>query len=118
MREYPLSPELLAVSHAWKARDRRRLVVAAKGAPEAIADLCHLAPAECAGSSSGVEALARDGLRVLAVAEARIQRRRAPADPHDFDVRASSGWSASRTGAPGGAAPPSRSAAPPGSGSS
>jgi Ca2+-transporting ATPase len=31
LREYPLSPELLAVSHAWKARDREDFVVAAKG---------------------------------------------------------------------------------------
>ena len=42
LREYPLSPELLAVSHAWRARGLERFVVAAKGAPEAIADLCHL----------------------------------------------------------------------------
>ena len=44
--EYPLSPERLAVSHAWKARGREESVIAAKGAPEAIADLCHLAARE------------------------------------------------------------------------
>jgi Ca2+-transporting ATPase len=42
VHEYPLSPELLALSHVWKSPDGSKLIVAAKGAPEAIADLCHL----------------------------------------------------------------------------
>ena len=41
-REYPLTPGLLAVSHAWTTGNGDEVVVAAKGAPEAIADLCHL----------------------------------------------------------------------------
>jgi P-type Ca2+ transporter type 2C len=32
LKEYPLSPALLAVSHAWKARNRGDFVIAAKGA--------------------------------------------------------------------------------------
>ena len=40
--EYPLSPELLAISRVWQSPDRANYVVAAKGAPEAIFDLCHL----------------------------------------------------------------------------
>jgi Ca2+-transporting ATPase len=42
IREYPLSGELLAMSHVWKSPDGEDYVIAAKGAPEAIADLCHL----------------------------------------------------------------------------
>ncbi len=34
--------ELLAMSHVWKSRETEDYVIAAKGAPEAIADLCHL----------------------------------------------------------------------------
>ena len=45
LREYPLSRELLAMSRVWRSPDRSEHVIAAKGAPEAIADLCHL-PAE------------------------------------------------------------------------
>ena len=41
VREYPLSKHLLALSHVWESSDRRKHVIAAKGAPEAIADLCH-----------------------------------------------------------------------------
>jgi magnesium-transporting ATPase (P-type) len=40
---YGLAPGLLAMSHAWQAADgRQEFVIAAKGAPEAIADLCHI----------------------------------------------------------------------------
>lgn len=46
VREYPLTPGLLAVSHAWRSGDDEVVVVAAKGAPEAIADLCHLTPSD------------------------------------------------------------------------
>jgi len=34
-KEYPLSPELLAMSHVWKAPDGSDYVIATKGAPEA-----------------------------------------------------------------------------------
>ncbi|HIK43309.1 MAG TPA: cation-translocating P-type ATPase, partial [Leptolyngbyaceae cyanobacterium M65_K2018_010] len=39
-QEYPLSRELLAMSCVWES-PQGELTVAAKGAPEAIADLCH-----------------------------------------------------------------------------
>jgi Ca2+-transporting ATPase len=42
-REYPLTPALLAVTHVWRA-PAGSTIVASKGAPEAIAGLCHLDP--------------------------------------------------------------------------
>jgi P-type Ca2+ transporter type 2C len=66
-QEYPLTPELLAMSQAWMAEDRRQYV-AAKGAPEAIAGLCHLDAAARQTWLRRVHALAEQGLRVLAVA--------------------------------------------------
>jgi Ca2+-transporting ATPase len=84
LREYPLSPELLAVANAWKAREREDFVIAAKGAPEAIADLCHLEPEDTRRLLSGVEELASDGLRVLAVAKSRFQPAGLPPRSHDF----------------------------------
>ncbi len=84
LREYPLSPELLAVAHAWKSRGLAEFVIAAKGAPEAIADLCHLPEAATRRLTSRVEELARDGLRVLAVAKARFQPSELPPRSHDF----------------------------------
>ena len=85
LKEYPLSPALLAVSHAWKARNRGDFVIAAKGAPEAIADLCHLGQADLRSLLAQVEALASDGLRVLAVAKATFHPATLPPQSHDFD---------------------------------
>jgi P-type Ca2+ transporter type 2C len=86
VREYPLSEELLALSHVWRSPDSSRYVIAAKGAPEAIAELCHLAPAERADLKRQVEAATSGGERVLAVARADLSERDAlPAGQHDFE---------------------------------
>jgi Ca2+-transporting ATPase len=84
-REYGLTPQLRAMSHVWKARDGDAYVVAAKGAPEAIIDLCHMDNAMQARVSNAVEAMAAQGLRVLGVAQARFQGDHWPAIEHDFD---------------------------------
>jgi Ca2+-transporting ATPase len=41
-REYELSPQLLAMTHLWQSGFGLHDVVAAKGAPEAVAELCAL----------------------------------------------------------------------------
>lgn len=87
IKEYPLSRELLAVTQVWRAPDRPELVVAMKGAPEAVADLCHLSAEEWQTLSGRVDGLAREGLRVLAVARGTTPDRELPALAHDFDFR-------------------------------
>ena len=68
---YGLRPDLLAMSHVWQADDwQKEFVIAAKGAPEAIADLCHLSTEDRAALSMSVNAMATEGLRVLGVARA------------------------------------------------
>ncbi len=85
-REYPLTRELLAVTHVWRDGSvESRRVVAAKGAPEAIADLCHFSGAQTQALIEQVEDIAQRGLRVLAVARARLQAGREPDHPHGFD---------------------------------
>lgn len=85
-REYPLSPELLALSHVWKSPDDTTMMIAAKGAPEAIADLCHLPPEQLAALLPQVTALASQGLRVLGVAHGLARPGMAmPEAQHDFD---------------------------------
>ena len=85
-REYELSPQLLAMSHLWRGAADKPAVVAIKGAPEAIADLCHLPPAERADIATQVAALAAQGLRVLGVAKARHALAKDwPLIQHDFD---------------------------------
>jgi Ca2+-transporting ATPase len=84
VREYPLSPDLLALSHVWQTEDKGRYVIAAKGAPEAILDLCHY-PADQARKIEGkVMELAERGLRVLGVARAAFTVTDLPESQHDF----------------------------------
>ncbi|MEG8222860.1 cation-translocating P-type ATPase [Sphingomonas sp. HH69] len=68
---YGLRPELLAMSNVWQAPDpEAACTVAAKGAPEAIAALCHLSPDERARLKAAVDTMALRGMRVLGVATA------------------------------------------------
>ncbi len=68
-RTYPLRPDLLAMAQVWRTGGDTA-VVAAKGAPEAIAALCRLDGPARAASTTQVEAMAAAGLRVIAVAQA------------------------------------------------
>ena len=86
VREYPLSEHLLALSHVWRSPDSAHFVVAAKGAPEAIADLCHLDADRLAALMAEVEAATADGQRVLAVARAQFDAgQQLPTEQHDFE---------------------------------
>jgi len=82
--EYPLSRELLAMSNVWRSRKGDEYIIAAKGAPEAIFDLCHLGDQEIAGLLREVEDLASQGLRVLGVAKSHFQLGQLPDGQHAF----------------------------------
>ncbi len=83
--DYPLSREMLAMSRVWQSPDRSARMIAAKGAPEAITDLCHLDAARLEAIAAQVLAMAGAGLRVLGVARASFGAERLPAIQHDFD---------------------------------
>ena len=70
VRGYPWQPELPALAQVWRAEGA--LLAAAKGAPEAIATLCRLDAAGLQAVRVRVEHLAQRGMRVLAVASARL----------------------------------------------
>jgi Ca2+-transporting ATPase len=84
-REHPLTPDMLAVSQAWRGDGENGYVVGAKGAPEAILDLCHSDTASCLRVAAQVEDFARRGLRVLGVARARFAADELPGTQHDYD---------------------------------
>ncbi|MFA7269123.1 MAG: cation-translocating P-type ATPase [Sterolibacterium sp.] len=84
-REYELSPDLLAMSHLWRIPGHRHTAVATKGAPEAIADLCHLNEQQKQRVALQAAQLADRGLRVLGVAKAAYRGDALPAIQHDFD---------------------------------
>ena len=84
-REYELSPELLAMSHLWRGDTIPHDVVSTKGAPEAVADLCHLDQVQRERVAAQAARLADRGLRVLGVAKARHPSAQGwPAIQHDF----------------------------------
>ena len=85
--DYPLEPELLAMSRVWQSPDRVDYVIAAKGAPEAIIDLCHLDSEQVKHISAQVNQAAEQGLRVLAVAKASFKQKELPDIQHDFDFK-------------------------------
>ncbi|MDD5428380.1 MAG: cation-translocating P-type ATPase [Candidatus Omnitrophica bacterium] len=87
IEEYPLSKNIMALSHVWETPDKKGFVVSAKGAPEAIQDLCHLADDEKKRLAVYVNEMAGQGLRVLGVAKATFAKEKLPSSQHDFDFK-------------------------------
>ena len=95
LREYPLSGELRAMSCVWEPSQGGEKEIAAKGAPEAIADLCHFSPEAIADLATQVDLMASVGLRVLGVAKGYLSANSSlhksptgdslPSNQHDFD---------------------------------
>lgn len=83
-RGYALSPSLLAMSHVWKSPTGQDYVLATKGAPEAIAELCHLNAERTKVIGAQVAAMAQNGLRVLGVAKGVFGQQTLPGKQHDF----------------------------------
>ena len=84
LQEYPLSKELLSLSRVWKDPQSDHYIIAAKGAPEAIFDLCHFDDRQITLISSHINVMASEGLRVLGVARACCAAPDLPARQHDF----------------------------------
>jgi len=84
---YGLRPDLLAMSNIWRdTTGGDDCTVAAKGAPEAIAALCHISAAEHAKLIAAVDAMAAEGMRVLGVARGSTKADGPwPASQHDHD---------------------------------
>ncbi|SDM44924.1 cation-translocating P-type ATPase [Polaromonas sp. JS666] len=68
VRQYPLTPQLLAVTHAYDCGAPGRYFLACKGAPEAVMGLCRLEAHRREAVQQQVQDMAARGLRVLGVA--------------------------------------------------
>jgi P-type Ca2+ transporter type 2C len=84
VQSYALSPQLKAMSHVWQFDESLDRVVSAKGAPEAVMDLCHLSEADRQAWSRTIDSMAAQGLRVLAVAQSHFEGNDWPETPHAF----------------------------------
>ncbi len=83
-RAYALTPDILAMTHVYGLEGPGRHLLATKGAPEAILDLCHLGPEERSRALARAEILAAGGLRVLGVAMGTHLDEGLPESQHDF----------------------------------
>lgn len=93
VREYPLTPHRLAVTRVWdtgrapgQASQSGKSVVAMKGAPEVVAQLCRLSDERKNAIMGQVAALASQGLRVLGVAHGSDLPAVLPEDPAELQV--------------------------------
>ncbi|MBN1190229.1 MAG: cation-translocating P-type ATPase [Dehalococcoidales bacterium] len=82
--DYNLTRELLALSHVWKSPSGSDYIIASKGAPEAVADLCHFNRQQREDLAARVGSLAEEGLRILGVAKAHFRQGALPEQQHDF----------------------------------
>lgn len=85
VKEYPLSPQLFSMTRVYSNPNEKTNVVAAKGAPEAIALLCRMSESALEELNRQVTDMASDGLRVLGVAQATQMGSTFPEDQHGFD---------------------------------
>ncbi|HUW98099.1 MAG TPA: cation-translocating P-type ATPase [Acidiferrobacter sp.] len=87
--QYELSPDILAMTRVFSSTQPDTHVLATKGAPEAVADLCHLPETDRDTIQQQVKAMAARGLRVLGVAKGAWQIASPnppwPKNQHDFD---------------------------------
>jgi len=86
-RQYALTPQLLAVTHAYSGEIPGRYGLATKGAPEAVMDLCGLRGPERETVQGQVQDMAARGLRVLGVASGEWEGAGLPASQQDFRPR-------------------------------
>ena len=86
VQAFPLTDRIMAMVHIWRIAGQAGYLAAAKGAPEAIANLCHLNTSARTQLDMQVRVMAENGLRVLAVAEATCDQVPQDAGSIAFDL--------------------------------
>lgn len=71
VNEYAFTNELKMMGHTW--RRNNALVIAAKGSPERILTICQLTESEKEAVEYKITEMSKQGLRVIAVATAKLQ---------------------------------------------
>ena len=84
VHDYPLTHGLPVMTHVWSSPEQTDYLIALKGAPETVLDLCGIGGEQRIGLLQQVDTLAARGMRVLAVAEARQSHDEWPGTPAGF----------------------------------
>ncbi len=87
LHAYGLRPDLLAVTQIWSSTSSKKHIVAAKGAPEAIAGLCRMSVKDRKLISKTVDEMAARGLRVLGVAQSSFVGQKWPNSASGFKFK-------------------------------
>jgi Ca2+-transporting ATPase len=85
LKEYALTPDLMAMTRVWQDTVHQPHIVSVKGAPEAIFSLCRLNAEEEKKHLQAVHAMAGRGYRVIGVATSSWQGGNLPLHQHEFD---------------------------------
>lgn len=86
IKEYPLSESLFAITHLWRDQNGK-LIVAAKGAPEAIALMCKFNSNQISQMLHEINEASKSGYRVLAVAKGIFPNdKELPSSPIEFNL--------------------------------
>lgn len=84
VHEYGMRPDRPVLVRLWRGAGTAGATVAAKGAPETIFALCRLEGAALSNAMAAVDAMAGQGLRVLAIAQAQWNGPEWPDQPSAF----------------------------------
>ena len=87
VREYDLTPELLAVTHVWRRPGAAELEIHVKGAPETVIDMCAIQQDRREQLLAQVAGHATQGMRVLGVARGEHPGDDLPESPRNFKLR-------------------------------
>ena len=91
IKEYPLSQDLLSMTRVTEntsgVTPEIGMSVSAKGAPEAIFELCKMSQVEKTMHFEAMHQMAEEGYRVIAVASGPIQNHPLPETQHEFDFK-------------------------------
>jgi Ca2+-transporting ATPase len=83
IHEYPLDGKPPMMTHLFEDKAGHR-IIATKGAPEALMNVCNLSAEEKTQIEAAIDGLAVDGYRLLAVAEADFAGNNFPATQQEF----------------------------------
>ncbi|WP_353148890.1 cation-translocating P-type ATPase [Pollutimonas bauzanensis] len=84
-RKYDLSAGILAMTNVYSSENSSDHIIATKGAPEAVLDLCRLPQETRETIQQSAVAMASTGLRVLGVARGAWNAITLPSNQQDFD---------------------------------
>lgn len=84
IQEYPLTKDLLALSHVWEDPKTKYRTLASKWSPEAIMWLCKMGNKQKKEIMKKVESMAKEWLRILGVAKVKFEWTELPTTQNDL----------------------------------